>query len=60
MQITFLKNHLAYKQGDSIEVADATAFYLIRCGVAEAYEPIEKKEIKSKREKKEISKPGAE
>lgn len=61
MQIIFLKDHLAHKQGDLIETGDESGNYLIRVGVAKLYEPEpEKKEAKTKREKKEIIKPGAE
>lgn len=60
MVVQFLREHFSHKEGDTAEVTEETGNYLIRCGVAESYELKEKKETKSKREKKEITNPGAE
>lgn len=43
MKVTFLKYHLGFKQGDSIETSTDQANYWIRTGVAEAAKSSEAK-----------------
>jgi len=57
MKIVFLKDHVGFKAGDTSDDHQHAA-YLVRMGVAE--EVAEKKELKPKKEKKELGKnPGA-
>ena len=38
MKVTFIKQHLQYPAGSTTDLSDAQANYLVRVGVAEAFE----------------------
>lgn len=51
MEITFLKNHLNNKAGDTINVSSERGNYLVRTGVA-SYDSVVSKPKNKKRNKK--------
>lgn len=52
MEVQFLKDHLEWKAGQVIDVAEETAVYWIRVGLAEPVEAADNEEIEKNLEKK--------